>query len=83
MKRPNKEVNELQKRNKIYLDELRANATKAELKFKEILDKINVKYIFQKGFFGDRYHCIVDFYLQDLINFVLRLMVAIIKILSN
>ena len=63
MNRPNKEINEMQRRNKMYLDELRARATKAELKFKGVLDEIKVKYIFQKGFFGDRYHCIVDFYL--------------------
>jgi hypothetical protein len=30
----------MQKRNKVYLDELMAKATKAELKFKEVLDEL-------------------------------------------
>jgi very-short-patch-repair endonuclease len=63
MERLKKEINQLQKRNKEYLDKLRKKATKAEVEFKKILDELNVYYIFQKGFFGDRYHCIVDFYL--------------------
>lgn len=37
--------------------------TEYELIFKEILDKENIKYIFQKGFIKDNFSCIVDFYL--------------------
>lgn len=52
-----------QSRNNKYLKELREKITPAELKMKNILDELGYDYIFQKGFFGARYHCIIDFYL--------------------
>lgn len=39
------------------------NATKAELIFKDRLDKAGIKYIFQKGFIAGNNFCIADFYL--------------------
>ena len=52
-----------QSRNNKYLIELRNKATPAELKMIDVLDELGYDYIFQKGFFGAKYHCIVDFYL--------------------
>ena len=45
------------------LKKLRDNATKSELIFKEILDSLKIKYIFQKGFISGDAYVIVDFYL--------------------
>lgn len=52
----------IQRRNARYLRELRKRATPSELKVKEILDEIEIRYIFQKGFFNP-FHRIVDFYI--------------------
>jgi len=57
------EYKEKQKRNLIYLKVLRQMATKEELIFRDILNELSVPHVFQKGFFGEKYHCIVDFYL--------------------
>lgn len=42
---------------------LRQFATPEELYLKELLDALNVDYIFQKGFLSGDFFCIVDFYL--------------------
>lgn len=52
-----------QKRNNIFRAQLIKKATKEELIFKKLLDKMNIRYIFQKGFIKGFNHCIVDFYL--------------------
>lgn len=45
------------------LKKLKSNPTKSELIFSQILEKNNIKFIFQKGFIqGDNY-CIADFYI--------------------
>jgi very-short-patch-repair endonuclease len=58
-----KQYKEKQKRNSRYIVELRKNVTRSEIFFKKILDENNVKYIFQKGFISNGFHCIVDFYI--------------------
>lgn len=45
---------------------LREHSTKSELVFLEKLKKLNVKFIFQKGFIEGPNYCIVDFYLPKL-----------------
>lgn len=40
-----------------------ANATKSELIFKDRLDGAGIRYMFNKGFIGGNFYCIVDFYL--------------------
>jgi very-short-patch-repair endonuclease len=45
------------------LSRLRNNPTESELIFQNKLDKLHIKYIFQKGFIQGRNYCIVDFYL--------------------
>jgi len=54
-----------QKLNKKYRRKLIRKATKSELLFKNMLDKKRIKYIFQKSFIKDHFHCIVDFYLPN------------------
>jgi len=44
-------------------NKLKKNATGAELIFKDKLDLMNIKYLFQKGFIKGKNFCIVDFYL--------------------
>ena len=39
-------------------------ATPAELRFKELLDNLEVKYCFQKGFIEGNNFCIADFYIK-------------------
>jgi very-short-patch-repair endonuclease len=48
--------------NSFYRIDLKKKATKAELIFKDYLDKQKIKYIFQKGFLTP-FHRIVDFYI--------------------
>ena len=55
---------EKQKKNHLRIRELRARATESELKMCAILDKLNVKYIFQKGFLKGNAFVIVDFYIK-------------------
>lgn len=45
------------------LDNLRKNATRSELAFKQRLEEAGVISIFQKAFIQGNYYCIVDFYL--------------------
>lgn len=45
------------------LKKLRNTPTYSEIVFMSKLDKIGVKYIFQKGFIKGDFYCIVDFYL--------------------
>jgi len=52
-----------QARNDKFRKILISRPTKAELAFKDILDELKLRYLFQKGFFAGNYHCIVDFYL--------------------
>ena len=56
-------MNTKQQRNATYRNELLSKPTDAELVFKARLDKVGIKYMFQKGFIKGDYHCIVDFYL--------------------
>lgn len=49
-------------RNSKYRKELSKNATSSELKVKQILSDLNIKFYFQKGFLVP-FHRIVDFYL--------------------
>ena len=39
------------------------NSTQSEITFKNKLDKLNIKYCYQKGFIAGDNFCIVDFYL--------------------
>jgi very-short-patch-repair endonuclease len=43
--------------------ELKGKATTSELLFREILEKNNIKFQFQKGFIAGNNFCIADFYL--------------------
>lgn len=43
--------------------ELVRKITKSEECFKNRLDDLGIRYIFQKGFIGGDFYCIVDFYL--------------------
>lgn len=52
-----------QSRNFKYRNDLLKNPTPSELIFKQRLDELGVRYLFQKGFIKGDYHCIVDFYL--------------------
>ena len=42
---------------------LKNKPTKSELRIRDLLDELNERYCFQKGFFSERSHFIVDFYL--------------------
>lgn len=46
-------------------NQLIKNATKSELLFKDILDNLNIRYLFQKGFTAGKGFYIVDFYLPS------------------
>jgi very-short-patch-repair endonuclease len=52
-----------QRNNSIYRIKLKENPTKQELVFKNYLESIGVKFIFQKGFLSP-FHRIVDFYIK-------------------
>jgi very-short-patch-repair endonuclease len=54
-----------QDRNNKFRKILISRPTKAELAFKDILDELKIRYLFQKGFFKGKYHCIVDFYIPS------------------
>jgi len=54
-----------QQLNNKYLKELRQKQTRAEKIMQDILDEIGIRYIFQKGFIGKKFHCIVDFYIPS------------------
>ena len=54
---------EVSKRNSKYVKTLRGNATLAEKRMQGILDELDLRYMFQKGFFASGFHCIVDFYI--------------------
>jgi len=45
------------------LKDLKSRPTKYELRIKELLEQLGIKFIFQKGFINGDYYCIVDFYL--------------------
>jgi very-short-patch-repair endonuclease len=47
------------------LKKLKSNPTKSELEFMDILDKNNIKYIFQKWFIKWNNYCIIDFYIPN------------------
>lgn len=49
--------------NQKYSSRLKKNPTKSEVVFKEKLDKLKIRYMFQKGFCKGDFSCIVDFYL--------------------
>lgn len=51
------------RRNNVFRKRLISNPTVYETKFKKLLDEINIRYMFQKGFIKGDLHCIVDFYL--------------------
>jgi leucyl-tRNA synthetase len=55
------------------LSKLRENATPSELAFRLLLDKANIKYIFQKGFINGNFYCIVDFYLPKPYKIVIEI----------
>ncbi len=61
--RNTKKYKEKEIRNAKYVKILREKATDEELLFKDYLDLVGIKYIFQKGFIANNFHCIVDFYL--------------------
>ena len=50
-------------RNFKFINELLSRPTESEVIFKNRLDKLGIKYLFQKGFIKGDYHCIVDFYI--------------------
>lgn len=45
------------------LAKLKKYPTESEIKMKDILDKLGIRYIFQKAFIAGDYFCIVDFYI--------------------
>jgi len=57
----------------IYRMKLLKSPTPSELIFKDRLDKIGIKYIFQKGFIAGNNFCIADFYIPKPYKIVIEI----------